>query len=222
MISTTNHYFDSLKITDLDDSTSDDIKWMDKWIIRFIKAVAITLAVLVAGGCFSVVVPIGKHALTYEKTPDSSTGRTTRTPVPSQSPSVNNQSDPSGSDRDSNESQQNNDARAQKNQQDSNSGNKNQGGSSESEHDYTEDLKSAGGEIGDDLKEAGEQAVEKGKQAGKSAGEWLKEKWNSVGESGQNDNSSNQNQEQGDQSTDAYGENSGEQPAPQSNPSQNQ
>ena len=220
MTSSTNHHFDSLKSIDLDDSASDDIEWMDKWIIRFIKAVAITLAVLVVGGCFSVVVPIGKHALTYEKTPDNSTGKTTRTFVPSQAPRVNNQS----SDRDSNESQQNNDAGTQNNQHGdkSNNQNSNNSSSSESEHDYTEDLKSTGGEIGNDLKEAGEQAVEKGKQAGKSAGEWLKEKWNSAGESGQNDNSPNQNQEQGEQSTNSYGENSGEQPAPQSNPSQNQ
>ena len=182
MSSNTTRHLDSLKNLDLDDSASDDIEWMDKWVIRFIKAVAITLAVLVVGGCFSVIVPLGKHALTYEKTPDSSASRTTRTPVPSQVPRVNSKSDSSSSSKDSNESQQNNDTGTQKNQQDSNSDNQNQGGSSKSEHDYTEDLKSAGGEIGNDLRKAGEQAVDKGKQAGKSAGEWLKNKWNSAGD----------------------------------------
>lgn len=223
MTSSTNHRFDSLKSEVLDDSASDDIEWMDKWIIRFIKAVAITLAVLVVGGCFSVVVPIGKHALTYEKTPDSSASRTTRNPVPPQAPRANNQSDFSSSSKDINESQQNNDAGTQNNQQDNNTDNQNQENNSNPDHDYTEDLKSAGGEIGNNLKKAGEQAVDKGKQAGKSAGEWLKQKWNSAGDgSDQDGNPSSQSQEGDGQGTETDGENSGEQPAPQNDPSQNQ
>lgn len=222
-MSSTSHHLDSLKNVDLDDSASDDIEWMDKWVIRFIKAVAITLAVLVVGGCFSVIVPIGKHALTYEKTPDSSTSRKARTSAPSQVPGKSKQ-DSSGFNEGSNESQsqQNSDEGAQKNQQSDNSDSQNPN-NNESEHDYTEDLKSAGGEIGNDLKKAGEQAVNKGRQAGESASEWLKNKWNSVGESGQNYNSSgHQNQDENEQSAESDEGSSEEQPVPQNDPSQNQ
>lgn len=189
MSNNTTHRLDSLKNIDLDDSASDDIEWMDKWVIRFIKAAAITLAVLVVGGCFSIIVPLGKHALTYEKTLDSSASRTARTPAPPQVSGKSKQ-DSSGSSKDGGESQpqQNSDKGAQKNQQSDNSDSQNPENNSNSDHDYTEDLKSAGSEIGKDLKEAGEQAVDKGKQAGKSASEWLKNKWNSTGESDQNSN----------------------------------
>lgn len=222
MSSNTNHHLDSLKNVDLDDSTSDDIEWMDKWVIRFIKAVAITLAVLVVGGCFSVIVPIGKHALTYEKTPDGSTNRTTKTLAPTQVPGKSKQ-DSSGSSKDGGESQQQQDSNegTQENQQSDNSDSQNPN-NNESEHDYTEDLKSAGGEIGNDLKKAGEQAVDKGKQAGKSASEWLKSKWNSDEESGQNGNSSGQSQQGGEQSTESDERSSEEKPAPQNESSQNQ
>lgn len=83
-------------------------------------------------------------------------------------------------------------------------------------------MKSTGGEIGNDLKEAREQVINKGKQAGKSASEWLKNKWNSAGESGQNDNSSNQNQEDRGQNTESDERSSEDQPAPQNDSSQNQ
>ena len=223
MNSNTTRHLDSLKNLDLDDSASDDIEWMDKWVIRFIKAAAITLAVLVVGGCFSVIVPLGKHALTYEKTPDSSTSRTTRTPAP---PKVSGKSrqDGSGSSKDGGEfqQQQSSDEGAQKNHQSDNPDSQNPDNNSAPNRDYTEDLKSAGSEIGNDLKEAGEQAIDKGKQAGKSAGDWLRQKWNSAGESGQNGNSSNQNQDENEQSAETDEGSSEDKPAPQNDSSQNQ
>ena len=224
MISSTNHHLDSLKNVDLDDSTSDDIEWMDKWVIRFIKATAITLAVLVVGGFFSVIVPIGKHTITYEKTPNSSASRIERTPAPPQVSGKSNQ-DSSGSSKDGGESQsqQNGDEGSQKNQQSDNSDSQNpNNNNNKSEHDYTEDLKSVGGEIGNDLKKAGEQAVNKGRQAGESASEWLKNKWNSTGESDQNGNSSGQSQQGGEQSAESDEGSSEDQPVPQNDPNQNQ
>ena len=142
MSSNTARHLDSLKNLDLDDSASDDIEWMDKWVIRFIKAVAITLAVLVVGGCFSVIVPLGKHALTYEKTPGSSTNRTTRTPATSQASSKNKQ-DGSDFSKDGGESQQqqSSDEDVQKNQQGDNQDSQNPDNNSTPNHDYTEDLK---------------------------------------------------------------------------------